>query len=329
MPTEDKISAALAMEKAAKAGALIKAVDHCGVSYGEGSTLIMNTYGLNLEHRSNSASAYAYARAVRGDGEDAETKVGGAWWDGKDWRKFEPVKLGEAAARDAVSKLGAKQVKSGKYKIAMKNEAFASLIGAYSSVILADSAQKGLSLLAGKLGEQIASDKFTLIDAPLYAERESPFDSEGVATFDKPVIENGAFKTFLHNLKTAAKDGVKSTGNASGGYRSPIKVSPKNLYLKPGGISRDALIEQAGDGLYITELAGLHSGTSAVSGDFSLLAEGFLIEGGKLTRPVEQITVAGNFFDVIKDVEAVADDLRWSGIGSPAVLIGGLNVAGE
>jgi PmbA protein len=289
----------------------------------------MNTYGLNLEHRSNSASAYAYARAVKDNGGTEETKVGGEWWDGKNWGSFEPEKIGADAARDAASKLGAKQVKSGKYKIAMKNEAFASLIGAYTSVILADSAQKGLSLLAGKLGEKIASDNFTLIDAPVYEEREIPFDSEGVATYNKPVIECGVFKTFLHNLKTAAKDGVKTTGNASGGYRSPIKVSPKNLYLKPGNISRDELINQAGDGLYITELNGLHSGTSAVSGDFSLLAEGFVIENGKLTRPVEQITVAGNFFDVIKDITAVADDLRWSGIGSPAVLIGGLNVAGE
>lgn len=326
---DEKINAALLMEKTAKAGDLIKAVDHCGVNYGEGSTLIMNTYGLNLEHRSNSAGGSASARAVRGEGTEAETKVGGEWWRGKDWSEFDPVQVGKDAAREAAAKLGARQVKSGKYKIAMKNTAFASLVSAYTSVILADAAQKGMSLLAGKLGEKIASDNFTLMDAPLYPERESPFDSEGVATFDKPVIENGEFKTFLHNLKTAAKDGVKSTGNASGGYRSPIRVSPRNLYVKPGEISHDELIKQAGGGLYITSLSGLHSGTNSISGDFSLLAEGFVIENGEITSPVEQITVAGNFFDVIKDIEALADDLRWGSIGSPAALLGGLNVAGE
>ena len=326
---EEKINAALLMEKTAKNGELIKAVDHCGVSYGEGSTLIMNTYGMILEHRSNSASAYASARAVKEDGDKSETKVGGEHWHGVNWSEFDPVKIGNEAAVDAAAKLGAKQIKSGKYKIAMKNTAFASLVSTYTSVILADTAQKGLSLLAGKLGEKIASDNFTLLDSPLYPERESPFDSEGVATYNKAVIENGVFKTFLHNLKTAAKDGVKSTGNASGGYRSPIGVSPRNLHVKPGEISHDDLIKQAGDGLYITGLSGLHSGANSVSGDFSVLAEGFLIENGKLTRPVEQITVAGNFFDVIKDIEAIADDFRWGSIGSPAVLLGGLNVAGE
>ena len=331
VPTEDRIKAALALEKTAKAGEYIAAVDHCGVSYGEGSTLIMNTRGLNLEHRSNSASASVSARAVRSGGAEAETKVGGEWWNGIRWGDFDPEKLGREAASDAAKKLGAEQAASGKYKIVMKNTAFANLVSTYSSVILADAAQKGLSLLAGKLGEKIASENFTLLDAPLYPEREQPFDNEGVATYDKPVIEGGVFRTFLHNLKTAAKDGVKSTGNASGGYRSPIRVSPRNLYVKPGELSRGELIKQAGDGLYITSLAGLHSGTNAVSGDFSLLAEGFIIENGEIARPVEQITVAGNFFDVLKDIEAVAneDDLRWGSMGSPAVLLGGLNVAGS
>jgi PmbA protein len=330
---EDRISAAFLMEKTAKAGELIKAVDHCGVSYGEGSTLLMNTYGLELEHRSNSAGGNASARAVKEGGDDgkSETKVGGEWWRGKNWSEFDPAQIGREAAENAAAKLGAKQVASGRYKIVMQNTTFASLVSAYTTVISADTAQKGLSLLSGKLGEKIASVHFTLLDAPLYPDRESPFDSEGVATYDKAVIENGVFKTFLHNLKTAAKDGVKSTGNASGGYRSPIRVSPRNLYVKPGEISHDELIKKAGDGLYITSLGGLHSGTNSVSGDFSVLAEGFVIENGELTRPVEQITVAGNFFEVIKDVEAVADedDFRWGGIGSPAVLLGGLSVAGE
>ena len=325
---EEKIKAAFTMENAAKASdESIKAVDYNGVSYGEGSTLIMNTYGLNLEHKSNSASGYSYARAVK----DGETKTGSEYWDGINWNEFLPEKIGEKAGKEAVSKFGAKPVKSGKYKIVMKNETFASLFSAFTSVILADAAQKGLSLLAGKLNEKIASDIFTLRDDPIYPDplRASSFDSEGVATYNKAVIENGIFKTFLHNLKTASKDGVKSTGNASGGYKSPIKVSPKNLYVQPGNISLNEIIKQADGGLYITDLSGLHSGTNSVSGDFSLLAEGYLIENGGIGKPVEQITVAGNFFDMLKDIEGVADDLWFSSIGSPAVLLGGLNIAGE
>ena len=325
---EDKINAAFAMENSAKSvNEAIKSVDHNGVSYGEGSTLIMNTYGLRLEHKSNSASGYSYARAVK----DGETKTGGEYWHGLKWNEFSPEEIGGIAGREAISKFGAKQVKSEKYKVVMKNTAFASLFSVFTSVILADTAQKGLSLLAGKLNEKIASDIFTLRDDPIYPDLawSVSFDSEGVATYNKAVIENGVFKTFLHNIKTAAKDGIKSTGNASGGYRSPIRVSPKNLYVVPGSVTLNELIKQAGGGLYITDLAGLHSGANSVSGDFSLLAEGYLIENGEIGKPVEQITVAGNFFDLLKDIENIADDLRFTSIGSPAVLIGGLNVAGE
>ncbi|MCL2773414.1 MAG: TldD/PmbA family protein [Oscillospiraceae bacterium] len=331
IPTEERIKSALLMEKSAKdADNMIKAVDYNSVSYSEHTVAIINTYGLDLKYTDNGANGYSYARAVK----DGETKTGGEFWYGLDWNEFDPEKIGKDAAEMAVSKFDAKSIKSGQYKTVMKNTAFADLLDTFSSVFLANKAQKGLSLLAGKLNEKIAADIFTLRDDPIYStqphiQNSCPFDAEGVATFNKAVIENGVFKTFLHNLKTAAKDGVKSTGNASkSGYKSPVEVAPKNLYVAPGDITFDELIEKAGDGLYVTDVAGLHSGANEVSGDFSLLAEGFVIEDGKISKPVEQITVAGNFFDVLKDIEAVANDLRFSSVGSPAVYIKKLDVAG-
>ena len=328
---DEKINAALSMEKSAKNSSdLIKGVDFNEFEYFESNIIIANTYGMNIEHKSNGAIGYAYARAVQ----DNETKTGMEFWAGLDWKNFNPEQIGRTASETAISKLGAKSIKGGQYKIIMKNIAFADLISTFSPVFLADKAQKGLSLLAGKLNEAIASESFTLRDDPIYPDsiRAVPFDAEGVAAFNKAIIENGIFKTFLHNLKTAAKDGVKSTGNANkSGYRSPIKVAPKNLYAVPGKISKNGLIEKVGDGIYITELAGLHSGADEISGDFSLMAEGFLIEGGKITKPVEQITIAGNFFDVIKDIEETADNLRFGpgGVGSPDVYIKSLAVAGS
>jgi len=329
--TEEKINAALSMEKSAKQESdLIKGVDYNEFEYSQSHIMLANTYGMDIEYEANGAVGYAYARAVK----DGETKTGTEYWAGLDWNEFNPEKIGKKASEIAVSKLGAKSVKSGQYKIIIENIAFADFLGVFTDVFLADKAQRGLSLLSGKLNEKIASVLFTLRDDPVYpgSLRAAPFDAEGVASFNKAVIENGVFKTFLHNLKTAAKDGVKSTGNASkAGYKAPVKVAPKNLYVVPGKITKEELIKKAGEGLYITDLSGLHSGADEISGDFSLMAEGFMFENGKITKPVEQITIAGNFFDLIKDIEDIDDNLRFnmSGTGSADVYIKGLAVAGS
>ena len=161
------------------------------------------------------------------------------------------------------------------------------------------------------------------------------FDAEGVPTRKKAVIENGRFNTLLHNLKTAHKQGVQTTGNAcKAGYAAPISVAPSNFYFAPGDISRDELLRLTGDGVMITGMAGMHAGVDAISGDFSLSCKGFTIENGAIGRPVAQITLAGNFFDLLKNVVAFADDLKFgfpskSWMGSPSVLVEGLSIAGE
>lgn len=324
----DKIQAALDMENAAlKADESIKAVDHNGVGYGESTVCIKNTYGLDVSYKSNEASAYSYTRAVNGD----ETKTGGEFWQGRNWSEYSPEKVGVEAAKDSAAKLNAESFASGKYKIVMKNTAFADFLSTFSSVFNAENVQKGFSLLNGKLNTKIASDAFTLCDNPLDEASGSarPFDAEGVAAYNKSIIEDGILKTYLHNLKTAKKDGVESTGNASRSYKGSISVSPINLCVKTGWKSLDELIAEVGDGLLIVDLGGLHSGTNTVSGDFSLSAEGFLIEGGKLTKSIEQITVAGNFYNVMKDITGTANDFRYSSLGTPSVYIRELAVAGN
>lgn len=159
-----------------------------------------------------------------------------------------------------------------------------------------------------------------------------PFDDEGVASRTKAVIENGKLTTLLHNLKTARKAGVQSTGNASkAGYTAPIEVSPSNFFFKPGEKTLDEMMADIGNGLVITEVSGLHAGANVVSGDFSLLAQGYTVVDGKKGAPVERVTVAGNFFDLLKNIRAVGSDLIFPGspFGSPSVDIGEITVAGE
>ena len=180
----------------------------------------------------------------------------------------------------------------------------------------------------------IASEVVTIIDDPLMdgGLASAPFDDEGVATFTKGLVSNGKLVTLLHNLKTAHKQGVKTTGNGfKSSYASSVGVSESNLYLQKGSMSFDDLMKEIGEGVIITDLAGLHSGANTVCGDFSLAAKGFYVEGGKKSFPVEQITLAGNYFDLLKNIVSIGDDLKFpmSNVGSPSVIVEGLSIAGK
>ncbi|WP_240739410.1 metallopeptidase TldD-related protein [Marinitoga lauensis] len=195
-------------------------------------------------------------------------------------------------------------------------------------MISAENAQKNMSPLKGKIREKIASDILKIKDVPFYegSLSNAAFDSEGVPTKEKNIIGNGEFKTFLYNLKTAKKEGKKSTGNASGGGIAPI-----NLLVEPGEKSFDDLLKELDNGIIITSLEGLHSGANPVSGEFSLGAQGLKVENGKIVGGVEQITVSGNFLDILKKVEAVGNDM-WISFGgtiSPSVIISEIDIAGN
>ena len=184
------------------------------------------------------------------------------------------------------------------------------------------------------MGEKIACEKFTLIDDPHLENGEGScsFDSEGVPTKYKELISKGILKTYLYNLKTAKKDGVQSTGNAAkGGYKGTIGISPFNLYVKKGEVSFDELLKKMDRGVIITDFAGLHSGLNSVSGDFSLAAEGFIVENGKKGKAFNQITVAGNFFELLLNIEEIGEDMKFSlsGTGSPSVLVKNLHFSAD
>lgn len=330
LKVEDKINAAMRMEQAALAGAEeVASLDYCALGTGMAEIAIKNTKGLDVSFAKNFATAYVSAIAKKGE----ETKTGSYFWKAQDWNDFDPEATGREAAKRAASHLGAASVPSGKYDIILDGRAMVSLLGAFAGVFFAENVQKGFSLLNDKTGQVIASEKVTLRDDALLegGYGTQPFDSEGVSGRNKAVIEKGVLKTLLYNRKTAKKDGVPSTGNGfKAGLTGSVKTGTTNFYLANGEFSQEELFKQMGEGLFITSFMGLHAGTNAVSGDFSLSAEGFRVEGGKQGRPVEQITIAGNFYRLLENVEEMADDLYFgsSGVGSPSVLVRGLDIAG-
>ena len=331
IPADKLINIAISMEKEAKKYCnKVESFSGCSVSYSSGKYGIINSKGLNLSNKSNLLTAYVVPIVKDLD----------KMYDGcgdvvaKSLNDVKPDKIAKMGVDEALSKIGGTSIASGNYKVIINNEAMVSLLSTFAGIFSGDAVQKGLSLLKDKEGEIIAADIVNLVDDPHLEDglASVSFDDEGVATLKTYLIKNGKLNSLLHNLKTANKAGVKSTGNGfKSSYASPISVSPTNFYIEPGINSLEEMTKKINKGLIITDFAGLHSGANSITGDFSLAAKGFYIEDGIKTHPVEQITVAGNFFTLLNNIEEIGSDLKFpmSSVGSPSIVIKELSIAGE
>ncbi len=294
---------------------------------------IVNTKGLDVTDHTNYCFVYTMLSAK----DSGDTRTGFAYQVGNEFEKFSMETLVAESTQEALSLLGAKSTKSKTCEVVFKNETFAQFQSVFNGVLSADNVQKNLSKFKGKLNQKVASEDFTLIDDPHLATgiASSSFDAEGVATRKNKMIENGVLKTYFHNLKTAKKDGVSSTGSASkGSYKGTVGISASNIYVEPKEHTFEEIINTIDEGIYIIELQGLHSGVSQVSGDFSLQCHGYHIKDGKIGDPVSQITVAGNYFEMLNEIEMIGNDLKFTILGdaytgSPSVKIKKLSISGE
>ena len=293
---------------------------------------IVNSHGLDL-CRSAGINA-VYAIPVIKDGEESQSDYELARLD----EKIDIDGLVTKALNKTREKFCAKSIPSGKYNVVMDSEQMRSLLSVFSSAFYAKQAQNGLSVLAGKEGEKIAADIITITDDPMREGNHfiTNFDAEGVAAYKKTVVDSGVLKTLLYNLESAKKAGVESTGNASkGGYNAPVGTSAYAFCIEKGDLTFGELLNLAGNGILITELKGLHAGADPVTGDFSLESAGFMLENGKKTFAVKNFTLAGNFFELLKSVKALSDEVDigpiggYTVFGSPAALFENMSVAGE
>ncbi|MBO5938557.1 MAG: TldD/PmbA family protein [Clostridia bacterium] len=293
---------------------------------------LVNSHGLNLSDEYSASGAYVQA-VVEKDGESQDAFDCCLGLDPCDLEQ-----LSVNASKDAIAKIGAEEIDSGKYDVIIQGKQMRDLLSTFSSVFSAKSAHLGLSLLKGKEGSAIASDAVTLIDDPMRKDfsAQATFDGEGVATQKKSVIEQGVLTTLLYDLSTAKKAGKMSTGNGQRkSYASPVSISPYSFYFAGGELSEDELKIRLDHGIYLTELKGLHAGANDVTGDFSIESAGFLVEDGKISKAIKSFTVAGNFFDLLKNIEALSDTVRFdastgfTSYGSPDVLVRNMSVAGK
>lgn len=330
MGEREKIGLCKELERAALAmDPRVKRVASCKVVTAQGRTSIRNTLGLYAEREENISCIFV----------TTILEDGGEVHDGGSFRARGEAWDVEACAREAVEEaamqFGGKPVSPGPYRVLLRNDAAYSLLSAFSGMFSADAAQKGLSLLAGREGQTVGASCVNILDDPLLALNPAAFDDEGVPSGSTPVVEAGRLRTLLHNLKTARKAGTVTTGNGGrSGAGGPVGVRPSNFYIRPGKVSREALLRELGDGLFITELSGLHAGVNGVSGEFSLLCKGQLVQGGNILRPAAYITLSGTFLGLLQAVDQAGSDMRFSlpsgsCFGSPSLLIRELMVAGQ
>jgi PmbA protein len=244
--------------------------------------------------------------------------------------------IGGEAAERALALVGARQPASRRCPVVLDAFVAASFIGFIGAMLSAEAVQRGRSLFAGREGEVVADPVLAVADDGIDPDgpASAPFDGEGSPARRTALLQGGRLLTFLFDARTARKAGRASTGNASrGSYRSPPSVGTTNLIVEPGNEDLDGLVRLAGEGLYVTDVAGLHSGVNPVSGTFSVGASGRLIENGALGTPVRELTIASDLVSMLKAVRAVGSEARWVPFGgsvkAPPLLVGEMAVSGS
>ncbi len=288
----------------------------------EGLTIV-NTKGLNVSR--NSKGAFIYAQALAKTKTEAQSSFD--FQMVTDFNEFDVVKLGKKIANDAVSMLGAQPLPSKKYDVVFDESAFSSLLGAFSGMFSADAAMKKLSPIKDKLNEKIFGDNVTIVDTGINKDALSfvTFDSEGVSTRYKEVVKNGVFKTFLHNLQTASVFNAEPTGNGT-----KNGVSTLCFYLEKGNDKFEDIIKDITDGVYVTDLMGLHAGLNTQSGDFNLQSSGYHIVNGEIKEPFNLVVISGNFMEMMNEITHIGDKVKYRfGTGSPVIRVKPLMVSGK
>jgi PmbA protein len=330
----DRLAAlALAIESAALgADPRIAGVEQAVYADSAERVAVVSSTGIEGEYESSSCYGYVQALA-EGDG-GRETGLG--FGLGRGPAALDPDAIGREGADRAASMVGAAKPGSRSCPVVLDPTVAASFVALIGGGLSARTVQRGRSPFAGRVGEEVASEALTLHDDGLDPEgfAAAPFDGEGVPRRRTALIEGRALRTYLYDTYSARRGEAASTGNASrSGYRSQPSVSASNLVVVPGELGFEELLREAGDGVLVTDVAGLHSGVNPVSGVFSVGASGRAIEGGELAGPLREFTIASDLVAMLSAVSAVGTDSRWVPFGgsvrTPSLLVSAMTVAGS
>jgi PmbA protein len=330
--TERKVELALAAERAARAHPKVSQVEQVVYADTDGAHALANSR--DFAGSFEASAAWAYVSAFAGEGSDLMTGLGLGMGRGPE--ALDPEAIGSEAAGRAAALAGARQPKSRRCPVVFDTLVAASFLGFIGGMLSADAVQRGRSLFADREGEEVATEALRLADDATLPDglASGPFDGEGSPRRRLRLIEDGRLLTFLFDCRTARRAGRETTASAErSSYHSPPSVGTSNLVVEPGEATLDELAARAGEGLYVTDVAGLHSGVNPVSGTFSVGATGRLIEGGELAEPVREITIASDLVTMLRSIEAVGSEARWVPFGGSVravpLLLGEMAISGS
>lgn len=301
----------------------------CGL--GDGAVRLVSSAGVDLTEHDNSIHAYVSVLAE----ENGVRRSGGEALFDRDFSQFTPEKAANPATDEALSLLGGIALPhAGAWPVIISREAFADLLEAFMGLFSAKQVQEGHSLLAGKLNQIIASPLLSIIDDPAREEGASSriFDAEGFECKPLTLIEKGVLTSLLHNSLTAAVDGIQSTGHAARSPKGSLGVAPSNFIVSfAETFPLTDLFKTATNLVEIRNFQGLHAGVNGISGDFSLMAEGFLYENGQRVGSLKPFTASGNFLELLQALRGGGDDFKMtlSGIGTASVWVDHLALSGS
>ncbi|GAC1479192.1 MAG: TldD/PmbA family protein [Acidimicrobiales bacterium] len=252
---------------------------------------------------------------------DGDTQIGSGVSAG---RAPSELDLDEAAAEGvdrAARLLGATKPASRRVTVVLDPDVTADLLAIIGGTLSGEAVLQGRSLFANREGEEVAAAVVDLVSDPTDpgAFGASRFDGEGLARRRVALIERGRLQGFLYDTYAGRRAGKASTGSASRSYATTPGVGAAALTISAGTRTQAELVADVGDGVFIQEVSGLHSGVNPVSGDFSVGATGLAITGGALGAPFREATIASTLQRMLLDVEAVGADLRWMPSGPAGV----------
>ncbi len=328
-PVQDKIALTLHLEnEVLKRDSRVEAVPYNGYSDGEAEYYYANHRGTFCHHREKSFSCYTSALLKDGSRQSM-------FHQGSHGRRFQELDADHCVAESlghAVPMLDAASIPTGYYDVIFEEDQLDSFLGSFMAAFSGQAAMEGTSPFRDKLQQEVASPLLSLRDEPMFADGfyYSRFDDEGNLRQSTHLIENGRLLSLLHNTATAAYFKTTSTAHAVRGPKSALGVSSSQLVIQPGQSSDSDVA--GGRYLKVIGIQGLHSGTNAISGHFSLGIYGILYEQGREVQRVKDVTISGNFYQQIKKIAAVGQTLHASSdrtFFSPMIRFEGISVAGR
>lgn len=332
-PTADVAELALAVERAAlEADPRIAGVEQAVYADSVERVAIASSTGIAGEYERSDCYAYLQALAEGEDGR--ETGLG--FGLGRGPAALDPAVIGREGAERATAMIGARKPESRSCPVVLDPIVASSFVAMAGNGLGAGAVQRGRSPFAELVGSEVAGTALVLHDDGLDPDgsSSSPFDGEGVPRRRTALIEDGTLRTYLYDTYTAHRGEAASTGSASrGSYRSQPSVGFSNLVVAPGTLGFAELLREAGEGVFVTDVAGLHSGVNPVSGAFSVGASGRAIRDGELAEPLREFTIAGDLVSMLGAVRAAGSAARWvpfgGSVSTPPLLIGEMTVAGS